>query len=144
MRGYRLGLWLCPPAFRREFGAEMLSGAAACLAEAGCASRAARRACGWRLGVDLVRTAATQWWGTGLPIIAALSILPIWLALALFARLTRHLEALPDTLEIHDVPLLTFELIVCTALLVVAMTIAVTLVFARPRRTPVRRPTRSC
>jgi hypothetical protein len=134
VRWYRAGLYLCPPAFRREFGPEMVADAIACFRDLTDARPASRRACAWRLVVDLLQTSATQWWGTGLPVIALLSMVPMWLALMIFAQLTRTLSALPRDLTIHDQPLLGLELIVCTALLIIASTIAITLAFARPRQ----------
>jgi hypothetical protein len=72
-RLYRAALSLLPPAFRREHGAEMARDFDQARQEAASASALwLLRAC---IAIDLVRTLAVQWARTGLPIIAAASLL---------------------------------------------------------------------
>ena len=71
LRLYRMALLLYPPAFRREYAADMLLDAADARAEAAADSR---RDGLWRwrlhIALDLVCTFSVQWLRTGLPLIA--------------------------------------------------------------------------
>lgn len=60
LRLYRLGLFLLPPAFRRQYGVALLDEAAARMREG--EGRGGRPAALVRLGLDLATTVVREWW----------------------------------------------------------------------------------
>jgi hypothetical protein len=70
-RCYRMGLLLCPPGFRQDFGAEMLQDFDEARGEAATGPRRSRWIVGARMASDLGRTVVSQWVRTGWPLILA-------------------------------------------------------------------------
>jgi len=130
-RLYRAALSLFPAAFRREHGAEMARDFDEARQEVDCVSAFwLLRAC---IAIDLVRTLAMQWVRTGLPVIAAFSILlSLALAEGLAAIARRASIRMPDGLEHED------ELIVLfmaeTSVVLIALTILLSLWVGRLTR----------
>jgi hypothetical protein len=131
-RLYRAALYLYPPAFRRDFGAEMvrvfdearqetlLSGPGGGL---------------WRfrarMSADLASAIVRQWLKTGWPVVGALSLLYSLTAASALASLWRRLPfVLPRGTA--DADILMLELLAAIVLLLVATTIILTLWFTRP------------
>jgi hypothetical protein len=123
-RLYRAGLSLCPDAFRRDHGDEMARDFDEARQEADSTSAIwLLRAC---LSIDLVRTLAVQWVRTGLPAIAAGSIiLSLALAGGLAAIARRVGVRMRDGLEPDDTAVVLFVAEISVALIV--MTILVSL-----------------
>jgi hypothetical protein len=92
-RLYRAALSLCPPAFRREFGSQMLRDLADACRDAdlvgGPSGVWAFRA---RISLDVARTLVTQWWRTGLPVIAVLAMTATFIAISSLDRVWRHMQ----------------------------------------------------
>jgi hypothetical protein len=132
-RWYRTALWCCPPAFRREHGDEMSLDFEAARREAG--ARGCRALWGIRLlmAIDLVRTLGVQWVRTGIPALAVVSMLvPLAIAEALAAVVRRAPIPMPGdggAVEVHVVLLLAV-----TSVILIAMTIAVSVLASRPIR----------
>jgi hypothetical protein len=80
-RLYRAALSLCPDGFRREHGDEMARDFDEARGEAAAAGDRELWILRLLMAVDLVRTFGIQWWRSGFPTIALLSIL-VTLALA--------------------------------------------------------------
>jgi hypothetical protein len=131
-RCYHAALFLCPPAFRREFAQEILL----VFDEARQEARLAAPQYGlWsfraRMAVDLAATIVRQWFRTGLPILAPLAILYPLAASSALATLWRRMPFhMPRGTADSDV--LMLELLAAVVLLIVAATIILTLWFTRP------------
>jgi hypothetical protein len=131
-RCYYAALFLCPPAFRREFSREILL----VFDEARQEARLAASGHGlWsfraRMSADLAITIARQWLRTGWPIVAPLAILYPLAASSALATLWRRIPfQIPGGTADADVLLL--ELLAAVVLLIVAATIILTLWFTRP------------
>jgi hypothetical protein len=131
-RCYHAALFLCPPAFRREFAQEILL----VFDEARQEARLAAPQYGlWsfraRMAVDLAATIVRQWFRTGLPILAPLAILYPLAASSALATLWRRMPFhVPRGTADSDV--LMLELLAAVVLLIVAATIILTLWFTRP------------
>jgi hypothetical protein len=96
-RCYRAGLYLCPPAFRREFGAEMLQDFDDARAEVATRQRRAAWAVNARMGFDLGRTAVLQWLRTGWPLILAGAVIaPVPGVAAVLGLMPRNLFVFPE------------------------------------------------
>jgi len=131
-RCYHAALFLCPPAFRREFAQEILL----VFDEARQEARIAAPQYGlWpfraRMAADLAGTIVRQWFRTGWPIMAPLAILYPLAASSALATLWRRipLHMLRGT---ADSDVLMLELVAAVVLLIVAATIILTLWFTRP------------
>ena len=85
-RCYRAALYLCPPAFRQEFGREMLQDFDEARAEAATGPRRAQWAVTARMGSDLGRTAVVQWLRTSWPLILAGAVIAPMPGLAAVVR----------------------------------------------------------
>ncbi len=151
IRIYGAALWLCPPAFRRQYGDQMLrdfiearddARAKACddaTAEVGAGGRGrAVRRFAAQMAIDLARTIAVQWVrGGGLAIVAAAIVCSLTLAglLAGFAQRLR-VDVPPRNLELDT---LFVVLLVSVIVIVLASTIIFTQWFAASIRRPARR-----
>jgi hypothetical protein len=131
-RCYHAALFLCPPAFRREFAQEILL----VFDEARQEARLAAPQSGlWsfraRMAADLAGTIVRQWLRTGWPILAPLAILYPLAAWSALATLWRRIPfQMPRGTADSDV--LMLELLAAVVLLIVAATIILTLWFTRP------------
>ena len=129
-RIYYAALFLCPPAFRREFSSEMardVDEAAEDMRSAGGAA-----ALMWiGIAADLGATVVVQWLRTGWPVLAACSIAAAIAATGVAANMLWH-EPLPVPASAHDRDLMTLLLLTGTVLLVIVATIVFTFWFARP------------
>lgn len=141
---YRLALLLCPPAFRREFGEEMLRDAADARADA-LAVGTPRSLWRWRaqMLIDVARTAATQWLRTGVPMIAFVAAIggaiPLAAMTVLGALAQRLLVRVSGT--ITDVDTMGLVLVATLLVCLISITVVITLWAARLQRRirPVRR-----
>jgi hypothetical protein len=129
-RVYYAALFLCPPAFRREFSTEMardVDDAAEDMRSAGGAALML-----W-IGItaDLASTVVVQWLRTGWPVLAACSIAGAIAATRVAANMLLH-EPLPVPASAHDRDLMTLLLLTGTVLLVIVATIVFTFWFSRP------------
>lgn len=131
VRLYRACLAACPPAFRREYGEEMVRDFAdACADARGGGGRAV-----WRfslvMAIELLGTVWTQWMRTGWPAIALVSVLvPLTLAEAL-AALGRSAAFVipPGTAQADPIGVL---LLATISVLLIATTLALAPWAARP------------
>jgi hypothetical protein len=129
---YYLALFLCPPAFRREFSAEMARDVDEAIAETWREGRRLERVALWcRIGTDLARTVFTQWLRTGLPILIPCSALAMTIALGLTARILGH-GRLTVPVAPADRDLMTLIVLTGVVLIVVLATILFTFWFSRP------------
>ena len=131
-RLYYAALFLCPPAFRREFAAEMARDVDEALAEL--ESEPAERDLPflWTdLGADLARTIARQWMRTGLPLLLPCSGLAAIAASSLAARTLAH-EPLVAPVTAADRDLMTLIVLTGVVLVVIVSTILFTFWFSRP------------
>ena len=136
-RIYRAGLFLYPPAFRREFGAEM-----------GRDFEEATGDCwtseGWRgvlslwrhTSTDFAISAAAQWLRSGLPVIALVSAIFAMLTVTAAAQLGR--VSVPVPLSDADRDVVAFALIAMVVLMIIAAVLVFNLWFSRSlvRRLP--------
>ena len=128
---YRAGLHLCPPAFRREYGEQMLQDFDDACREAAAAGGMGRLRL--QMGLDLMRTLGVQWYRSGWPVIVLLSVLPMFAAATGLARLFgRASIAIPD--DVPDAEAIGLVLIATVTVFLVATTIVLTLWATRPRR----------
>jgi hypothetical protein len=138
-RLYRAALYLCPPAFRREFAGDMTR-------DFDDARRdALAEAIGGRLwqfralmAVDLARTVAREWLTSAWPFVVLAAIVGPLAITSLLARFWRPVViAVPAGAP--DADLVVLELLVAVVFFVVASTIIFTLTFARIRQPRRRR-----
>ena len=142
IRVYGAALWLCPPAFRRQYGDQMLRDFIEARDDARAEARAGRgravRRFAAQMSIDLARTITVQWVrGGGLAIVAAAIVCSLTLAglLAGFARRLR-VDVPSRTLELDT---LFVVLLVSVIVIVLASTIIFTQWFAASIRRPPRR-----
>jgi hypothetical protein len=138
---YRAGLACCPPAFQREYAAEMLRDFDSGRREA-LASARPLDIWSWRVALllDLVRTVGVEWSRTSLPAVAIVSAtLPLLLA-GVGASLFRQTRfTLPTTTP--DAESIGLVLLASVVVLVIAMTMLAAVWATRLVRRP---PPRSC
>lgn len=128
---YRAGLRLCPPAFRREYGDQMLQDFEDACREAADGDGMGRFRL--QMGLDLIRTLCVQWFRSGWPVIMLLSVLPMLAAGTGLARLVGHANfRIPDNQP--DSEAIGLVLIATVTVFLVATTIVLTLWATRPRR----------
>jgi hypothetical protein len=140
LRLYRACLGACPPAFRREYGDEMVRDCGEAWQEAASAGGRALWHLRLQIAVDLVRTVVTQWARTGWPAIGLASLLaPLALAEGLSALARQAAFVIPP--EAAHTDIIGVLLVATISVLLVATTIALTLWAARPVP-PLRRPRR--
>jgi hypothetical protein len=134
VRVYEAALRLYPPAFRREFGVEMVRD----VREANLESEASR---GWRdaaafwlaIAGDVLMTVPLEWCRTGLPLLALVSALPGAAFLGVLARVERRAWVVVVPEQVADREVLALVLLVTVVLFLILATIMFTLWFARPR-----------
>jgi hypothetical protein len=131
---YRVALFLYPPAFREEFGDEMLLDFADARQEAVSASSRVRRSFWWAIAFDLCRSIVWQWLRTGMPLIGLTAMLCsscIVLALICFWR-----WAAPMVVQVGsaDVDVLLSVLLTGCILLLVSGTLVFSTWFTRTTR----------
>jgi hypothetical protein len=129
---YQAALNLYPPAFRREFGTEMVHDFREASRETRASEGLKGLAAFWcSIATDLVMTVVLEWCRTGLPLLTLASAVPVVTFLGVLSRVDRRAQViLPDAGA--DRELLAVILLVAVLLLVIAATIIFTLWFARP------------
>jgi hypothetical protein len=130
-RLYRAALYLYPPAFRREFGGEMVRDFEEARLER-CAAGAVTHSWSFHVHIttDFVKTVVWQWLRTGLPVIALVSAgIPLLVA-GLLADFSRS-QALKLPAGTPDADVIALALLVMVVLFIVASTILLTLFFSR-------------
>jgi hypothetical protein len=131
-RVYYAALFLCPPAFRREFSSEMARDVDEQAEDARRSGDAGARFVLWaRMGADLASTVVVQWLRTGAPVLAIGSVAGAIAATRVAASMLPH-EPLPVPASAHDRDLMTLMLLTGTVLLVIVSTIVFTFWFSRP------------
>jgi hypothetical protein len=135
-RVYYAALFLCPPAFRREFSSEMARDVDDAAEDMRSAGGAAALMLWIGIAADLASTVVVQWLRTGWPVLATCSIAGAIAATRVAASMLPH-EPLPVPASVHDRDLMTLMLLTGTVLLVIVSTIVFTFWFSRP--TPRRR-----
>ena len=130
-RAYYAALFLCPPAFRRAFAADMardVDDAAADIRSAGAFAALVLWA---GIAADLAVTVLVQWLRTGWPVLAACSIAGAIAATRVAANMLLR-EPLPVPANARDRDMMTLMLLTGTVLLVIVATILFTFWFSRP------------
>lgn len=137
-RIYGAALYLYPPAFRREFGPEMLRDFDEALAERW-GRRGRRSLFLTHIGTDLARSAAWQWLRSGLPAIAVLSAGATLLSIAMMSHVwPRQTSEMVLPSSPADRELLGLLILAILAILLIATTIVLT-IWATPIRRVHRR-----
>jgi hypothetical protein len=133
VRLYRACLRACPPAFRREYGDEMVRDFGDARAEAAATGGRALRRLRLLIALDLLRTVGTQWTRTGWPVIGLVSVVATLTLAAGLAAVGRHAAFVipPDAAHAETIAVLVLA---TTSVFLIAMTIALTLWAARPIR----------
>jgi hypothetical protein len=130
---YRAALQLYPPAFRREFGSEMLHDFHDASRDA--ADEGGRRGLTsfWLvIATDLLMTIPLEWCRTGLPLLVLAAAAPAATFLGLLARVHRRpFLVVPERAADREV--LTLLVLVTVLLFLILATMMFTLWFARPR-----------
>jgi hypothetical protein len=136
-RLYYAALFLCPPAFRREFATEMARDVDEAAEDLRGDGSVAALLLWIGIASDLARTIVEQWLRTGWPVLAACSIAGAIAATRVAANVLWH-EPIAVPATAHDRDLLTLMLLTGTVLLVIVATIVFTFWFGRPvaRRRP--------
>ena len=130
-RIYYATLFLCPPAFRREFSAEMARHVDDAAEDMRSAGGVAALMLWIGVAADLACTIVVQWLRSGWPVLTACSIAGAIAATRVAANMLLH-EPLPVPASAHDRDLMTLLLLTGTVLLVIAATIVFTFWFSRP------------
>ena len=130
-RVYSMALFLCPPAFRREFSTEMARDVDDAAEDMRSGGGAAVLLLWLGIAADLAATVVVQWLRTGWPVLAACSLAGAIAATRVAANMLLH-EPLPVPANAHDRDLLTLLLLTGTVLLVIVATIVFTFWFAGP------------
>ena len=118
---------LCPPAFRRDYAADMLLDAADARAEADAAGQP-DRLWRWRIQItlDFVRTLGVQWLRTGVPVIAIVAAaIPLAIVAGLASVARRVRVEIPA--DLPDAEAIGLVLLATLAFCFIAMTIVLTL-----------------
>ena len=132
-RVYRAALFLCPPAFRREFSTEMARDVDDAAEDMRSGGGAAALLLWIGIAADLAATVVVQWLRTGWPVLAACSLAGAVAATRVAANMLWH-EPLPVPASAHDRDLMTLLLLTGTVLLVIVATIVFTFWFCNPVR----------
>jgi hypothetical protein len=132
-RVYGAALFLCPPAFRREFSTEMTRDVDDAAEDMRSAGGAAGLMLWIGIAADLAATVVVQWLRTGWPVLATCSIAGAIAATRVAANMLLH-EPLPMPASAHDRDLMTLMLLTGTVLGVIVATIVFTFWFAKPLR----------
>jgi hypothetical protein len=138
-RLYGAALYLYPPAFRREFGPEMIRDFDEALAERWC-RRGLLALFLAHIGADLARSAAWQWLRSGLPAVAAAAASATLVSLAAMSHVwPRPTGEMVLPSNPADRELLGLLILAVLAILLIATTIVLTLWAAPVRRLQRRR-----
>ncbi|MEP7305096.1 MAG: hypothetical protein ABJA98_06225 [Acidobacteriota bacterium] len=131
-RCYQAALYLCPPAFRREFSQEIVRVFHEARHDTQVASPRGGLCAFWaRMSADLAVTIVRQWLRTAWPFIVVISMLYPLMAASAIAKFWRRASALlPRATADADVILLV--LLTAVVIVVIAATIILTLWFTRP------------
>ena len=132
-RVYYAALFLCPPAFRRKFSAEMARDVDDAAEDMRSAGGAAALLLWIGIAADLAATVVVQWLRTGWPVLAACSLAGAIAATRVAANMLWH-EPLPVPASADDRDLMTLMLLTGTVLAVIVATIVFTFWFAKPLR----------
>ena len=135
---YRAGIRLCPPAFQREFGPQMLLDFEEARGDAGIAgpSRTKLRFHA-RMAIDLARTLVGQWLKTGLPAIAVLAMGATTVVMLLVSKAAQYVQfTVPDSDADPEVLTLMLLSTVLIVVLVLAVLFAQWAAHPRLRRQP--------
>jgi hypothetical protein len=132
-KAYRAALQLYPPAFRREFGCEMLHDFSDARRDARDHSGRRGHASFWLvIATDLLMTIPVEWCRTGLPLLVIAAAAPGAMFLGLLARVNRRpFLVVPERAADREV--LTLLVLVTVLLFLILATMMFTLWFARPR-----------
>jgi len=131
-RLYYAALFLCPPAFRREFSCEMARDVDDAAEDTRLEGRARGRLTLWTgISADLARTVVVQWLRTGLPILSLCSLAAAVAAATVAANMLPR-EPFLVPAAAHDRDLMTLILLTGAVLLVIVATILFTFWFSRP------------
>jgi hypothetical protein len=137
---YGAALWLYPPAFRREFQDELSSDFEDGRSEALAAGTARAR---WRfraqLLLDLSRSLPVEWIRSGLPLVALLAAVVPMSAVYLLALGVSRVRIVLGPRALADADVIGVVLLASVCVTLIAMTIVLTLWFARPPRWQPRR-----
>jgi hypothetical protein len=139
LRVYRAGLAACPPAFRREYGAQMIEDFTEALDEA--SATGARSDRWWlrlQMGVDLARTLRVQWTRTGLPFIGIAAVLISLTLVQVLASFVVRRATFTVPTDLANADLIGLLILATVAVFIVASTICITLWANRPIRRPRR------
>ena len=138
-RLYRAGLALCPPAFRREYAAQMIEDFAEALDEA---SSSGARSDLWALrlqmGLDLLRTLRVQWTRTGLPVVGLASVVISLTLVQLLASFVVKSASFSLPADVADRDVIGLLILATVSVFIVASTICITLWASGPIRRPRR------
>jgi len=130
-RVYYAALFLCPPAFRREFSNEMARDVDDAAEDMRSDGGAVALMLWIGIAADLASTVVVQWLRTGWPVLATCSIAGAIAATRVAASMLPH-QPLPVPASAHDRDLMTLMLLTGTVLLVIVSTIVFTFWFSRP------------
>jgi hypothetical protein len=131
-RVYYAAMFLCPPAFRREFSTEMARDVDEQAEDARRSGGAGARLALWtRLGTDLATTVVVQWLRSGAPVLVLGSVAGAIAATRVAASMLPR-EPLPVPASAHDRDLMTLMLLTGAVLLIIVATIVFTFWFSRP------------
>ena len=130
-RVYSAALFLCPPAFRREFSIEMARDVDDAAEDMRSGGGGAVLLMWIGIAADLAATVVVQWLRTGWPVLVACSLAGAIAATRVAANMLLH-EPLPVPANAHDRDLMTLLLLTGTVLLVIVATIVFTFWFAGP------------
>ena len=130
-RLYSAALFLCPPAFRREFSSEMARDVDDAAEETRRAGRLRASARLWTvIAADLARTVVVQWLRTGVPVPLLCSIAAAIAATGVAGHVV--LRAPVDIAPGYDRDVMTLILLTGVVLTVIVATILFTFWFSRP------------
>jgi hypothetical protein len=131
-KAYYAATFLCPPAFRREFSAEMAQDVDEAIEETRLEGQPHALVALWsEIASDLARTVALQWLRTGLPILLPCALLSAVVATTVAAQVLRH-DGLALPAAAADRDLMTLIVLTGVVLLVIVSTILFTFWFSRP------------
>lgn len=131
-KAYYAATFLCPPAFRREFSAEMAQDVDDAIEETRLDERPNAVVALWsEIGADLARTVALQWLRTGLPILLPCALFSAVVVTTVAAQVLRY-DGLAMPSAAADRDLITLIVLTGVVLLVIVSTILFTFWFSRP------------
>jgi len=131
-RCYQAALYLCPPAFRREFSPEIVRVFHEARHDTQLASPGAGLCAFWvRMIADLALTVVRQWLRTAWPFIVVISTLYPLMAASAIAKFWRRVPAVRPRAT-PDADVIVLALLTAVVIVVIAATIIFTLWFMRP------------